>query len=265
MPENATVITRINNVTLSATEEKIFFGGGRLSVEWGKFHEYAEHFRNFCRSFEQYKEIATIGYLFECSWGVSNHWLWKNTNDSIVSSRTLEELSEMKYTYDYNMATSIEVQAVKPLYNLVKESREIQDNIIEGRNQRLGDDSLVSNVQRLEPEHYDGTIKIEDVLFDEEDEEYFLDISSDMKWLDNPLEYIEQTFENCHTRDDSTVVTPDSTGKPVVKCLSHIISMDKRYSHCFSKVVETAPYRDDIQLSFETDYDSGNVMIEIQT
>jgi hypothetical protein len=262
-PSNPDKITTVNDVDLYASKDRVYFDGWSLSVEWGEYYSSAEKYRDMCRYAEEFEKMATVGYLFECLWGASNHWLWKNTNDSIISSRTLEGVSNMDYTYDYGLADTIGTEVVELIYSYIERNEEVQDSIIESRCNRLTDSNIISEVHTLHPRRYTGEIEITGVLFDDEDEEEFYEEAENMAWLDSPRDYINRTFEKSSTREDNTVVSPDSYCKPIVKTLEEIVTFDKRFSHCLSKVIETAPYRDDVDIRFNADYGTNRLEIEI--
>lgn len=262
-PSNADKITTVNDVDLYASEDRVYFDGRSLSVEWGEYYSCAEKYRDMCRYAEEFEKMATVGYLFECLWGTSNHWLWKNTNDSIISSRTLEGVSNMDYTYDYGLSDTIGTKVVELIYSYIDRNKEVQNSIIQSRCNRLTDSNIISEVRILNPRRYTGEIEITGVLFDNEDEEEFYEEAENMAWLDNPKDYINRTFEKSSTREDNTVVSPDSYCKPTVKTLEEIVTFDKRFSHCLSKVIETAPYRDDVDIRFNADYGTNRLEIEI--
>jgi hypothetical protein len=255
-------IITVNNVELRASEERVYFGDISLSFRWGEYYNCAGICNSIFKYAEEFGKMSTVGYLFNCVRGASSYWLWKKTNDTIVSPRTLEKVSNMDYKYDYGLADTFGAEVVESIYSYIEGDKKVQDNIIESRCNNISDKDSISEVHILNPHKYTGRIEITGVLFDDEDEREFYKEAEDMTWLDNPEDYVTQIFEKSLVREDNTVVCPDHYySKPTIKNLYEIVLFE-RESYCLSKIVETAPYREDLSVRFDANY-SDNVL-EIQ-
>lgn len=260
LEEDADLVTSSENVDLYATSTDIYFNDRDSSVRWGNNHELANGYRDLCRSNSDIPRLRDIGFLFELTWSVSNFWLWKYTNDQVLAPRTIEEVSELSYTEDYDYPAD-RVGIAQDILEYITDNDQVKNTILQSRNRRLDEDSIVDKVRILEIGNYEGTYDLEDGLFTQDNRERFVADSEDFDWVDDPNEYIDNKFNEVEDREGNFVVAGDI--KPKVRGLEDLFSIDKRYTLELSKVIELGSWRDDIKLEHETDYETGQIVVTI--
>lgn len=260
LEEDADLVTSSDNLNLYATSTNIYFGDKHSVVRWGNNQELAGGYRDLCSSNSDIPRMRDLGFMFELTWSVSNHWLWKYTNDQIVSARTIEDVSELSYTNDYDFSGN-RVRIAQEILDYIVDNDRVKESILQSRNQRLGDDSIVGTVRTLDISNYEGTYVLENSLFTEDNKENFVSASEDFDWVEEPHDYIEGKFIESEQREDNSVVVGDI--KPKVRALEDLFSIDKRYTVELSKVIEFGPWRGDIQIDYEPDYETGEVEVDV--
>lgn len=264
LEEDTDLITSTKKIDLYGTDEAFYINNSKSRVEWGQSYKVAGTYRDICKSNSDILRIRHIGVIFELTWSVSNFWLWKNTNDMIVSDPHITDVAKLRYTEDYGFSENKSIEIAKDILNYIENNQKIQSNIVDSRNEQLNEDSMVSNIHILDPEDYEGEYILRDVLFTTEDKNEFISRAEDYKWLDDPKEYIQEKFQQSKNRDSNLVVTVDASGKPVINSIDYFVSMDERYTLELAKIIEIGEYRRDIDIKYESDYESGDLIIMVE-
>lgn len=265
-PDGQTLVT-VNDVPLFATNEyAVPYTYPQHRIEWGTWHEHGEY-RRFGEAHADLDRLATIGLYFELLWGVSTHWLWKYTNDTVLSARTLEDVAALDYSDDYDFDMETRVEIATAIWEFIEDTPAVQDRLIANRTERLSDSTLTSEIHRLSVERYTGEYELDDILFTDANREQFHDFVEEHEWDVDPDAYIDEKFDRVETHGDDqyAVVTTDATPKPVVRFLDGLVALDPTYSRKLAKVVEIAPFREDVELDATFDYDTGAIEFSLTT